>query len=120
MIRPSIPAWKPENPFTEDRRGSPPPDAPSPVGARPGSRPGDGGKSLPRYGSAGTEARPRPGSYAWPELRQAAETAFAAGQPTGLAIAAFRRIHDNGAAHPPSPRTMRRWHTERRWMARAP
>ena len=69
---------------------------------------------------SGAEARPRPGSYAWPEMRQAAETAFAAGQPAGLVIAAFRRVHENGAAHPPSTRTMRRWHTERRWMARPP
>jgi len=68
----------------------------------------------------GAEARPRPGSYAWPELRQAAETAFAAGHPADVVITAFRRLHENGAAHPPSPRTMRRWHTERRWIARPP
>jgi hypothetical protein len=35
-------------------------------------------------------------------------------------IAAFLRLHATGPAHPPSRRTMRRWHTERRWLARAP
>ena len=30
---------------------------------------------------SGAEARPRPGSYSWPELRQTAEAAFAAGNP---------------------------------------
>jgi hypothetical protein len=69
---------------------------------------------------SGAQARPRPGSYAWPELRQAAETAFAAGIPTPTVIAAFHHLHQNGPAHPPSTRTMRRWHTQRRWLARPP
>jgi hypothetical protein len=69
---------------------------------------------------SGAEARPRPGSYAWPELRQLAEHAFAAGHPAGAVIATLRRLHETGAAHPPSPRTMRRWHAERRWIARPP
>ena len=69
---------------------------------------------------SGAEARPRPGSYAWPELRQLAETAFATGKPAAAVIALLRRLHDDGPAHPPSARTMRRWHTERRWLARAP
>jgi hypothetical protein len=69
---------------------------------------------------SGAEARARPGSYAWPELRQLAETAFATGKPAAAVIAVLRRLHDDGPAHPPSARTMRRWHTERRWLARAP
>jgi hypothetical protein len=69
---------------------------------------------------SGAEARPRPGSYAWPELRHLAETAFAQGTPADTVITALRRLHQHGPAHPPSPRTMRRWHTERRWLARAP
>src|SRR6476646_11003324 len=36
----------------------------------------------------GHQARPRPGSYAWPELRHAAETAFAAGHPADVVITA--------------------------------
>jgi len=66
------------------------------------------------------QAQPRPGSYARPELRHAAETAFAHGTPTPTVNTAFQRLHQNGPAHPPSPRTMRRWHTERRWLARGP
>jgi hypothetical protein len=66
------------------------------------------------------EARPRPGSYAWPELREAAETAFAHGTPPTVVIAAFRRLHEHGPAHPPSTRSMRRWHAQRRWLARGP
>jgi hypothetical protein len=69
---------------------------------------------------SGAQARPRPGSYAWPELRQTAETAFAAGIPAPTVIAAFHHLHQNGPAHPPSTRTMRRWHTQRRWLARPP
>ena len=37
-----------------------------------------------------------------------------------LVIAALRRLHAGGPATPPSTRTMRRWSTERRWLARAP
>ncbi len=69
---------------------------------------------------SGAEARPRPGSYSWPELRQTAEAAFAAGNPAQAVIAALRGLHETGPAHPPSARTMRRWHADRRWLARAP
>jgi hypothetical protein len=69
---------------------------------------------------SGAEARPRPGSYAWPSLRREAEAAFAAGRPVSAVIAALRRLHGDGAAVPPSARTMRRWNAERRWLARAP
>jgi hypothetical protein len=68
---------------------------------------------------SGPEARPRPGSYSWPALRAEAETAFAQGRPSGTVIAALRRLHADGPATPPSNRTMRRWCTERRWLARA-
>jgi hypothetical protein len=69
---------------------------------------------------SGAEARPRPGSYAWPTLRRDAEAAFAAGRPVDAVIAAIRRLHGDGTAVPPSIRTMRRWNAERRWLARAP
>jgi hypothetical protein len=64
-------------------------------------------KALRRHLAAcsGAEARPRPGSYAWPELRQTAEAAFAAGNPRDTLL---RRLHEDGPAHPPSERTMRR------------
>ena len=66
---------------------------------------------------SGAEAGPRPGSYSWPALRQEAETAFARGERTDIVIAGLRRLHAAGAAIPPSVRTMRRWHAERRWLA---
>jgi hypothetical protein len=69
---------------------------------------------------SGAEARPRPGSYSWPTLRRQAEAAFAAGNPAQAVIAALRHRHAAGLATPPSTRTMRRWHAERRWLARAP
>jgi len=69
---------------------------------------------------SGAESRPRPGSYAWPALRRDAESAFAAGRPVNVVIAALRRLHADGAAVPPSIRTMRRWNAQRRWLPRAP
>jgi hypothetical protein len=68
----------------------------------------------------GSAARPRPGSYAWPRLRREAEAAFAHGGPPMEVIAALRAEHAGGADVPPSIRTMRRWHAERRWIARPP
>jgi len=69
---------------------------------------------------SGAEARPRPGSSAWPTLRREAEAAFAHGRPAQVVITTLRAAHADGPAIPPSTRTMRRWHTERRWLARAP
>jgi hypothetical protein len=69
---------------------------------------------------SGREARPRPGSYAWPLLRRDAERAFAAGRSVDAVITTHRSLHAAGAANPPSVRTMRRWNAERRWLARAP
>jgi hypothetical protein len=68
---------------------------------------------------SGAQARPRPGSYSWPALRVEAEAAFAAGRPARTVIATLRSLHADGPATPPSLRTMRRWCTERRWLARA-
>jgi hypothetical protein len=69
---------------------------------------------------SGEAARPRPGSYAWPALRRDAERAFARGERADQVIAGLRRLHAAGPAVPPSIRTMRRWRSERRWLARAP
>ena len=52
-------------------------------------------------------------------LRVEAEAAFAAGRPAQTVIAALRSLHADGPATPPSLRTMRRWCTERRWLAHA-
>ena len=69
---------------------------------------------------AGAASRARPGSYTWPDLRREAEAAFAAGGVPIVVIATLRRRHASGAATPPSVWTMRRWHAERRWLARPP
>jgi hypothetical protein len=61
--------------------------------------------------------RPRPGSYAWPRLREAAERLFAANQPTAHVVSRIRATR-TAAAEPPSPRTIYRWRHERRWLAR--
>lgn len=65
-------------------------------------------------------ARPRPGSYSWPELRHALEHAYAHGaRPADTAT----RVHARYAtcpAHPPSRRTLERWHAERRWLHHPP
>ena len=72
---------------------------------------------------AGLKARPespQPGSYAWPELRHEAESAYAEGlRPRDLADS----IHTTYAtcpAHPPSRRTLERWAAQRRWLTHAP
>jgi hypothetical protein len=65
-------------------------------------------------------ARPRPGSYAWPELRRTLEQGYAAGaRPADLADAVHTRYAAR-PAHPPSPRTLQRWHHQRRWLHRPP
>jgi hypothetical protein len=65
-------------------------------------------------------ARPRPGSYAWPELRRSLEHDYASGaRPADIA----HRVHQRYAtcpAHPPSPRTLQRWHHQRRWLHHPP
>jgi hypothetical protein len=68
----------------------------------------------------GRRTRPRPGSYAWPELRREAETLFSSGVPIGRVITRLRARHARCPAHPPAVRTMRRWHSERRWILATP
>jgi hypothetical protein len=62
--------------------------------------------------------RHRPGSYAWPQLRRRLEARYAKGAPPA----------DPGTSHAcqmctaraPSPRTLQRWHAERRRLTRPP
>jgi hypothetical protein len=61
--------------------------------------------------------RPRPGSYAWPELRAVVERAFQAGRATEAVLRAVRRRYGDGPARPPSRRTIQRWRQQRRWVA---
>jgi hypothetical protein len=60
-------------------------------------------------------ARRRPGSYAWPAVRVRAERLFAAGATHNHVM---RRIDHAtyGDATAPSPRTVRRWRTDHRWL----
>jgi hypothetical protein len=61
-------------------------------------------------------ALPKPGSYSWAGLRRLAEDEFAEGGPPMPTITTLRALYSGGAAAPPSVRTMRRWHRERRWL----
>ena len=65
--------------------------------------------------SAGV-ARDRPGSYSWPVLRREAEQRFAAGADPRQVIQELRDRHADCPAMAPSPRTMRRWYTQARWL----
>ena len=67
--------------------------------------------------AAAPRARQRPGSYAWPELRREAEARFARGERPARVIADLRDRHAKDAARPPSPRAMRRWFGDGRWLA---
>jgi hypothetical protein len=60
--------------------------------------------------------RPRPGSYAWPRLRQEAEQAFARGERVLATILRLRERHAQSEAKVPSIRTMRRWFSQGRWL----
>jgi hypothetical protein len=66
--------------------------------------------------AAGRPVTPRPGSYSWALLRRLAEEEFAEGGPPQATITRLRGLYSGGAAAPPSVRTMRRWHRERRWL----
>jgi hypothetical protein len=64
--------------------------------------------------------RPRPGSYAWPDLRRSLEARYAHGAtPTEMTPAVHARYADC-PAKPPSRRTIQRWHAQRRWLAQPP
>jgi hypothetical protein len=64
-------------------------------------------------------ARRRPGSYAWPKMRLRAERAFARGAPmASVRTHILEASYTN--AEPPSPRTIQRWHHERRWALPPP
>jgi hypothetical protein len=65
----------------------------------------------------GRAAQPRPGSYAWPSVREEAEARFLAGEDPRAVIADLRARHGDGVARPPSVRTMQRWFHERRWLS---
>jgi hypothetical protein len=67
---------------------------------------------------APTSDRPLPGSYSWPRARAEAERRYAAGEDPRAVIADLRRRYSDGDASPPSVRTMRRWHTQARWLRR--
>jgi hypothetical protein len=64
--------------------------------------------------------RPRPGSYAWPDLRRDLERAYAAGATPQQACRHVSEQHGGGPARPPSRRTIQRWHAQRRWLVRPP
>ncbi len=65
----------------------------------------------------GAGERERPGSYAWPELRQEAERRFASGERPRRVIAELRQAPLVGMRLP-SIRTLRRWFHEGRWLER--
>jgi hypothetical protein len=62
--------------------------------------------------------RHRPGSYAWPERRQDAETVWSRGGSftQGLHAAVADPPDARARARPPSSRTVRRWWQDRRWL----
>src|SRR5437764_7335189 len=63
---------------------------------------------------ADRQARPRPGSYAWPELRTVLESRFADGESPGRVAADVHARYEAHPVAPPSRRTLQRWHAERR------
>ncbi len=62
--------------------------------------------------------RPRPGSYSWPDLRAEAERRFAAGAAPHLVTRDLRSPIAGCPGRLPSARTIRRWHSQRRWLPR--
>jgi hypothetical protein len=63
-----------------------------------------------------TSGRRRPGSYAWPRLREEAEECFARGERALSTIIRLRERHARDHARVPSVRTMRRWFSDGRWL----
>jgi len=67
----------------------------------------------------GAAPRPRPGSYAWPDLRAEAERRFAAGAGPHAVARELPSWRLREYVWPlPSGRTVRRWHAQRRWLQR--
>jgi hypothetical protein len=67
--------------------------------------------------------RRRPGSYAWPRLRAAAERVWQAGGAYHDGeMVVLRGFVDESTAivRPPSAHTIRRWWRQRRWICRRP
>jgi hypothetical protein len=66
--------------------------------------------------------RPRPGSYAWAQRRQDAETIWSRGGSfeQGLRIALADPPEPRARAGIPTSRTIRRWWQERRWLQPPP
>jgi hypothetical protein len=75
---------------------------------------------LERQRGAEQPQRPRPGSYAWPDLRRAVEAGYAAGATPGEIAPAVHARYAECPARPPSRRTIQRWHAQRRWLVRPP
>ena len=65
-------------------------------------------------------ARPRPGSYSWPDLRRSLEASYAAGATPARVTASVHARYADCPARPPSRRTLQRWHAQRRWLSRPP
>lgn len=63
-------------------------------------------------------ARRRPGSYAWAALREEAEARYRSGEDPRVVIRDLRHRDTPGASRP-STRTLRRWHTDGRWLTAA-
>jgi hypothetical protein len=61
--------------------------------------------------------RQRPGSFAWPRLREEAEARFARGERPAEVARALRAAVSEASATAPSVRTIHRWHAEGRWLA---
>ena len=64
--------------------------------------------------------RHRPGSYAWPERRQAAERVWSRGGSFAQGLAAALAAPPDLRVRTPSSRTVRRWWHDRRWLGPPP
>ena len=73
-------------------------------------------KAFTKAREAAKQPRSKPGSYAWPDLRRRVETAYGQGAAPDWIHRQVRRRYRDCPARPPSRRTLRRWHAERRWI----
>jgi hypothetical protein len=64
--------------------------------------------------------RPRPGSYAWPDLRRHLEARYAQGATPAALAPGVRATYATCPARAPSARTLQRWHHQRRWLTHPP